>query len=174
MAAKYEALAALEALPTGDAQDAALRAAAKQWPGCLRESQLTGPSRCSERLAQALAGAAGPERPRASWREEGAAAVVLWADLHLLLGDLLSWRAASGGRGGVPDLVAFAARGTAAERWPADPALLHAIAGAQVRVRLAYAWLAAQAGMGLPALNLHLFGRTGPWDARAGDLPEVP
>jgi hypothetical protein len=173
MAAKYAALASLEALAPGKAQDVALRAAAGRWPGCLRESQLAGPARCQERHAQASAGLSGAERRRASWRDEGAAALVLWADLHPLLGDLLAWRRASSGQGGLAGLVAFAAAGPAARRWPADPALLAAVAGTRVRVRMAYAWLAAQADLGLPALNLHLFGRTGPWDTRTGDPSEI-
>ena len=46
MTEKYLALAALEVLPRGPEQDAALRRAAARWPGCLRESQLVGPTRC--------------------------------------------------------------------------------------------------------------------------------
>lgn len=166
MAEKYAALAAVEAMPPGKAQDAALRAAARRWPGCLRESQLAGPERCRQRLAQASAGRSGPLRARAHWRDEGGSALVLWADLHPLLADLVVWRQTTGGRAGVAGLVAFAA---ASGRWPDDPALLVRIGGAQVRTRMAYAWLAAQAGMELPALNWALFGRTGPWDRRAGD-----
>lgn len=174
MAAKYEALAALETLPPGPEQDAALRAAAGRWPGCLRESQLAGPSRCRERHLQASAGLRGPARPRAAWRDEGASALVLWADLHPLLADLLTWRRTTGGRGGIAGLVVFVATTPAAERWPADPALLARVGGARVRTRMAYAWLAAQAAMGLPALNWALFARTGPWDARAGDPADLP
>lgn len=174
MAAKYRALAAVEAMPAGPAQDQALRAAAERWPGCLRESQLAGPDRCRERLAQASAGASGPEQARARWREAGAAALVLWADLHPLLADLLAWRRATSGREGPAGLVAFVRATSAAARWPADPALLVRVGGPRLRVRTAYAWLAAQAGLDLARLNLELFGRTGPWDARAGDPPPVP
>lgn len=174
MAAKYAALAALEALPTGTAQDAALRAAAERWPGCLRESQLAGPARCQLRHDQAAAGLNAEERPRARWREAGAAPVALWADLHPLLADLLAWRRATAGKGGPAGLLAFVKGTPAAERWPADPALLIRVGGPQARVRMAYAWLAAQAGLHLSALNLELFGREGPWDARAGDPPPVP
>jgi hypothetical protein len=174
MAAKYAALAALEALPGGPAQDAAIRAAAESWPGCLRESQLAGPARCQLRREQASAGRIAAERPRAGWREAGAAPVVLWADLHPLLGDLLAWRRATAGKGGPAGLLAFVKGTPAAERWPAEAALLVRVGGPQARVRMAYAWLAAQAGLGLPALNLELFGREGPWDARAGDPPPVP
>ncbi len=173
MAEKYAALAALEAMPGGTTQDAALRAAAERWPGCLRESQLAGPVRCRERQSHAAAGATASERPRGAWRADGAAAMVLWADLHPLLADLLAWRR-SGGRGDPAALLA-AVRGTpAAARWPDEAALLERVGGVQVRARLAYAWLAAQAGLGLPELGGLLFGRAGHWDARAGDPPEVP
>ena len=168
MAAKYAALASLEALPPGRAQNAALRAAAARWPGCLRESQLAGPARCQERRVQAEAGSAGAPRARALWRAEGAEALVLWSDLHPLLADLLAWRGA-GGAGGPAGFTAFVKAGPAAERWPAEPALLVRVGGPRVRVRMAYAWLAAQAGIGLSGLGLRLFGRTGPWDVRAED-----
>lgn len=174
MAAKYAALAALEAMPPGPAQDAALRAAAQDWPGCLRESQLAGPARCQIRRDQALGGLSAPERPRASWLAAGAAPVVLWADLHPLLADLQVWRRATTGKGGPAGLLAFVKGTPAGSRWPADPALLIRVGGAQARVRMAYAWLAAQADLSLSALNLELFGREGPWDARAGDPPPVP
>lgn len=174
MAAKYAALAALEALPGGPAQAAAIRAAAERWPGSLRESQLAGPARCQLRKEQAAAGAAAEEQPRARWREAGAAPVALWADLHPLLGDLLAWRRATAGKDGPAGLLAFVKGTPAADRWPADLALLVRVGGPQARVRMAYAWLAAQASLGLSALNLELFGREGPWDARTGDPPPVP
>lgn len=173
MAEKYAALAALEAMPGGEPQDAALRAAAERWPGCLRESQLAGPARCRERQAQAEVGKTAPERPRGAWRDAGAAAVVLWADLHPLLGDLVAWRR-RGGRGGPADLVAAVRGAPAAARWPEDPGLLERVGGARIRPRMAYAWLAAQADLELPALNWLLFGRAGHWDARAGDPLPVP
>lgn len=175
MAAKYAALAALEALAPGPEQDAALRSAAGRWPGSLRESQLAGPERSGRRREQALAGLVGPEQPRADWRDRGAAAVVLWADLHPLLADVLAWRRQHTGRGGAADLLVFVRRlgPEAAGRWPVDPALLEAAAGAQVRARMAHAWLAAQAGLPLAALQQELFGRAGHWDARPGDPPFV-
>lgn len=174
LAAKYAALHSLEAMPPGAEQDAALRAAAERWPGCLRESQLAGPDRCRQRQAQASAGLDGPELARASWRAAGATPLVLWADLHPLLADLLAWRRATAGRDGPAGLLAFVKGTPAAERWPADLALLRRVGGPQARVRMAYAWLAAQAGLGISALNLELFGRPGPWDARTGDPPPVP
>jgi len=171
MTEKYLALAALEALPRGPEQDAALRRAAARWPGCLRESQLAGPARCQERRIWAEAGSTAGERPRADWLAEGAGALPLWADLHLLLGDLRAWRAA-GGRG---DAEAFVGRLDAERRarWP-GPGLLAAVAGPQVRARQAYLWLAAQAGLSLAALNFVLFARQGHWDARPGDPPVSP
>lgn len=167
MAEKYAALAALEALPGGPRQDAALREASRRWPGCLRESQLAGPARCAERGRWAAAGTAGPERARAAWRVEGAAALVLWSDLHGLLEDMRRWKSA-GGRGEAPEFVGWLRGHAAAERWP-DADTLAAAGGSRVRVRQAYGWLAAQAGLRLAELNLALFAREGPWDARPGD-----
>ncbi len=177
MREKYLALAALEALPRGPEQDAAIRRAAARWPGCLRESQLAGPERCRQRLAWAEAGSAAPERPRAQWLAEDAGALPLWADLHRLLADQLAWRmrGGSGGPGGPGDAAAFVrwldAEGH--ERWP-EPGLLAAVGGPQVRARQAYQWLAAQAGLSLAALNFVLFARQGHWDARPGDPPVSP
>lgn len=168
MTEKYLALAALEALPRGPEQDAALRRAAARWPGCLRESQLVGPDRCRQRRAWAEAGRAGEERPRAAWLAEGAGALPLWADLHRLLRDQLAWRA-TGGSGDAAEFVRWSA-GEGRERWP-EPGLLAAVAGPQVRARQAYQWLAAQAGLSLAALNFVLFARQGHWDARPGDPP---
>jgi hypothetical protein len=168
MTEKYLALAALEALPRGPEQDAALRRAAARWPGCLRESQLVGPDRCRQRCAQAEAGAASEARSRAQWLAEGAGALPLWADLHRLLRDQLAWRAA-GGSGEAADFVRrLDAEGR--ERWP-GPGLLTAVGGPQVRARQAYQWLAGQAGLSLAALNFVLFARQGHWDARPGDPP---
>jgi len=166
MTEKYLALAALEALPRGPEQDAAIRGAAARWPGSLRESQLAGPDRCRQRRAWAEAGRIGGERPRSSWVAEGAGALPLWADLHRLLRDQLAWRA-GGGSGDAADFVRWLA-GEGRERWP-EPGLLAAVAGPQVRARQAYQWLAGQAGMSLAALNLVLFARQGHWDARPGD-----
>lgn len=168
MAEKYAALASLEAMTTGSEQDAALRAASLRWPGCLRESQLAGPEQCAQRGRWAARGAAEPERARASWRADGAAALVLWADLHRLLGDVRRWKSA-GGRGEAAEFVAWLRADGAADRWP-DVGLLVSTGGSLVRVRLAYAWLAAQAGLQLAELNLALFARPGPWDARPGDM----
>lgn len=167
MAEKYAALAALVELPGGPGQDAALREAARRWPGSLREAQLAGPERCRERRARAELGVTEPERARSVWLAE-APALPLWADLHRLLADQLGWRGA--GRGGeVGDFVA-GLTGEARGRWPGVELLIE-VAGPQVRARQAYRWLAAQAGMSLPALNYALFGRCGPWDRRSGDLP---
>lgn len=168
MTAKYLALAALEALPRGPEQDAALRQAAARWPGCLRESQLAGPARCQERLRWAEAGGAAAGRPRGEWLAAGMGALPLWADLHQLLGDQRAWRAG----GGAGDAAAFVRGLDAAgrERWPVAE-LLTAVGGPQVRARQAYQWQAGQAGLSLAALNFVLFGRQGHWDARPGDPP---
>lgn len=169
MAEKYAALAAVVVLPPGPTQNAALRAAAQRWPGCLREAQLIGPALCSERRGQAEAAACSEARPRAQWLEEPAGAVSLWADLHLLLADQSRWRLATLGRGDVEDFLR-SMDGEARARWPAAR-LLAAVAGPEVRVRQAYRWLAAQASLPLATLNYLLLARRGPWDARPGDPP---
>ena len=169
MAEKYAALAALVVLPTGPTQNVALRAAARRWPGCLREAQLVGPALCELRCVQAETAACSEARPRAQWLVGEAAAVALWADLHLLLADQSHWRLRTLGAGDVTDFVVTLdaeARG----RWP-EAAMLAEVAGPQVRVRQAYRWLAAQASLPLADLNYLLFARRGPWDARPGDPP---
>ncbi len=96
--------------------------------------------------------------------------MVLWADLHLLLEDLLRSRGC--GVRGLTEFHRFVASGETAWRWPGDLEALEAVGGRVLRPRLAYAWLAAQAGLQLPALNFLLFGRVGHWDApRPGDPP---
>ena len=174
MREKYLALAALEALPGGREQDAAIRRAAARWPGCLRESQLAGPEHCAQRQAWAEAGSEAGERPRSAWLAAGQGALPLWADLHKLLADQLAWRM-TGASGGSRDAGAFvrALDEEGRERWP-EPGLLAAVGGPQVRARQAYQWQAAQAGLSLAALNFVLFARQGHWDARPGDPPVSP
>ena len=41
--------------------------------------------------------------------------------------------------------------------------------GPKLRVRSAYLWLAARAGLDLPSLNALLLARAGHWDRRADD-----
>jgi hypothetical protein len=43
------------------------------------------------------------------------------------------------------------------------------IVGSKLRVRSAYLWLAARAGLDLPGLNELLLARTGHWDRRDDD-----
>jgi len=169
MAEKYAALAALVALPSGPAQNAALRAAARRWPGCLREAQLVGPRLCEQRRVQAEQAAGVEARTRAQWLAGDAAAVPLWADLHLLLADQSRWRLRTLGAADVTDFVATLDE-QAQSRWPGAE-MLAEVAGPQVRVRQAYRWLAAQASLPLADLNYLLFARRGPWDARPGDPP---
>lgn len=178
MLAKYEALAELEAQDPGPLQDRLLRAASRRWPGCLRESQLVGPERCAARREGVrLALASGETSARASWRARGLAAVPLWAELHALLDDQLRWRAQLGlGPAARPReddapraFLDFARSTGASARWPTRAATLRAVAGPKVRSRQAYLWLAARAGLALPALNQILFARSGHWDQREGD-----
>ncbi len=166
MSEKYAALAELEALAPGPLQQAKLREAAARWPGCLRESQLAGPEHCGERRRWAEAACDQPLRSRGEWLATPAAAVPLWADLHELLADQVRWRT----RGDRGDVEAFlnSLPDAARIRWP-SATVLKSLAGAQVRSRQAYLWLAMQVGWSLPQLNFALFARCGPWDQRPGD-----
>ncbi len=176
MIAKYEALAALEALAPGPQQDRQIRAAARRWPGSLRESQLAGPQQCARRLASLRSVADAEASPRASWRDRGVAAVPLWAELHALLGDQLRWRTSQlqsktrrRGEDSAQQFLAFVSSTSAAKRWPSDPDELSRVAGSRVRSRQAYLWLAARAGLALPAMQRILFARSGHWERREGD-----
>lgn len=98
MAEKYGWLrqAVLEA--EGPVSAAALREAARRWPGCLRECQRVAPERYRAREQWAREGAATEDRARAAWLAEGQAAVCLWSELHRLVADVLAWRAGQGER----------------------------------------------------------------------------
>lgn len=181
---KYLALERLAALEDEVARRRALRAAARRWPAALREAELVHPDVIRRRMNWANGLPA--QLPRSQWRDMGAQAVVLWADLHELLHDQLAARRrlraarASDDTGtsdadDVPrgpaltsepfvDALVDAARA----RWP-DATRLTALCGEVVRPRQAYLWLAAQAGMTLPELNYALFDRAGHWDRRDGD-----
>lgn len=168
MVHKYAALAHLAGLPD-DQRSPALREAAKRWPGSLREAELIGPAHVAAREAAAQAGLAQPERPRADWPDTPALAVACWAALHLLLDDQLQFRAAT--PRSARDSETFArwiAGRDSASRWP-EPSRIPAILGPKLRVRSAYLWLAARAGLDLPSLNALLLARAGHWDRRAGD-----
>lgn len=173
MRAKYEALAALAELPEGPARSKALRAVAKRWPAALREAELVGPDRVTTRLEVVRRR---PEGSRAELRREAPAAVapLAWAELHELILDQLSFRANAGRRGldgeGFAAWIVARAREQPelSERWP-RPERIVELAGARLRPRAAYLWLAARAGLSLPELNYLLFARAGHWDRRAGD-----
>jgi hypothetical protein len=180
MLAKYEALASagrLAAGPRGEDYRIALIDLASRWPGALREGELIGPVRVEARRAAAEAGVLDPARARATWPGEAAQAVICWAELHGMIRDLLDFRRAPSRRGheGVGSADAFArwiaAGGTAvdrAARWP-KPERLETIVGPKLRVRSAYLWLAARAGLDLPGLNELLLARAGHWDRRDDD-----
>lgn len=170
LAAKYRALAALEAEAPGPARDRAIRQAARRWPGSLRESQLAGPAVCARRLRALRAGLCEPTRSRAAWCAHDPG-VPLWAALHPLLGDLVEWRQRAGG-GDLAALRAFVEgpeRPERAARWASLAGL--SAAGPRVRVRLAYRLLAHDAGLSQLQLSYALFARRGPWERRGGDLP---
>lgn len=168
MVDKYTVLAQLAALPEHE-RAPTLRKAASRWPGSLREGELIGPERVHTRATAAAAGLAQPERPRGRWTDEPARAVVCWATLHVLIEDQLRFRAAEPQH--ARDSEAFArwiAARDASERWP-DPARIPTLLGPKLRVRSAYLWLAARAGLDLPSLNALLLARAGHWDRRPDD-----
>jgi hypothetical protein len=166
---KYTTLAQLAVLPEHE-RGPSLRAAASRWPGSLREAELIGPERVDQRTAAARAGLADPDRPRASWTDEPALAVVCWSSLHALIDDQLRFRRVAPHE--ARDSAAFshwiAAREGASERWP-DASQLCSIVGPKLRVRSAYLYLAARAGLDLPRLNALLLARAGHWDRRPDD-----
>lgn len=169
MADKYGQLAALATQPEGDPRKNALRQVAARWPGALREAELIGPERVDARLdAAGTLVDSGARRRDAGYADLRACAVLLWAELHPLLGDLLRYRATARQRADVAGFVGWLARADTSERWP-DAARLPEVVGPKLRVRGAYLWLAARAGLSLPTLNQILFDRRGHWDARDGD-----
>ncbi len=72
---------------------AALREAARRWPGSLRECQWTAPADYRARESAVRASLEQEPRTYAQWRDHGHAAVCLWAELHALAADVLQWRA---------------------------------------------------------------------------------
>jgi hypothetical protein len=175
MVAKYAELSELAGVAE-DARKPRLRAAASRWPGSLREGELIGPTRVAERARAAALGLASPGRTRASWPETPARAVLCWAVLHPLIDDLLRYRSAAasdqaGHRAGDPGSFASWLASEAEPvrvRWP-EPEQIVALLGPKLRVRSAYLWLAAQAGLSLPSLNGLLLARAGHWDQRPED-----
>jgi hypothetical protein len=155
MAAKYAWLRAAVLEAAGSAPTAALREAARRWPGSLRECQRVAPGRYRERERWAQDGAGAPDCAHAAWLARGHAAVVLWSELHRLVGDVLAWRAAVVGLAGrrpvggdARDPASFLRDLTLRDpgrraAWP-EPAALPAAEG--VGVGLAEACLAYRAG----------------------------
>ncbi|MBK8239066.1 MAG: hypothetical protein IPK74_26375 [Deltaproteobacteria bacterium] len=142
LVAKYEGLLALIDAAAGEPVAEVARGLAARWPGALREAQLV-PRAILVRRASASSGA---PCPRAELAAAGEAAVVLWADLHRLLGDLQAMRGAGDPWRGFARL-----EGAARGRWPAavpdDPAAARAWAEVGLDARLPRAWLAAVAGL---------------------------
>lgn len=179
MLAKYEALASAGRLAAGSRGEdyrAALVDLSSRWPGALREGELIGPDRVEARRAAAEAGLLDPARARADWPGDAAQAVICWAELHGLIRDLLDFRRASSRPGhertASPDAfarwIAAADAADRAARWP-KPERIELIVGSKLRVRSAYLWLAARAGLDLPGLNELLLARSGHWDRRDED-----
>lgn len=148
-------------------REAALREAARRWPGSLREHQRVEPGRYRAREAWALRGAAGPDRARAAWLAEGQAAVCLWSELHRLTGDVLAFRARRAPGSSAPedpdellrDLTLRDPERRAA--WP-EAEVLRALGGGGVGPSVAEAWLAHRIGWDrarLRACLLDLEGR---------------
>lgn len=181
---KYDALAAAAKLaegPRGPEYRQLLVELSSRWPGGLREGELVGSERVTVRHAASVAGHAQPDQPRAPAGDQAGAhpatpalAVLCWAELHDLIRDQLEYRRAVE-RGRPVTTATFATwlaadHGTSdhARRWPA-PDRLPALVGPKLRVRAAYLWLAARAGLDLPSLNALLFARTGHWDRRPDD-----
>jgi hypothetical protein len=148
----------------GDGATAALREAARRWPGSLRECQRVAPERYRAREQWARQGAAAPDRARAAWLAEGRAAVCLWSELHRLTADVLAWRRGLAGRGA-------AGRASPAEflrsltlrdperraAWP-EPEVLSGLGSGRMSTAVAEAYLAHRAGWDSSTLRACLFG----------------
>lgn len=148
MAAKYAWLrrAVLEA--DGPASAAALREAARRWPGSLRECQRVSPERYRLREQWALEGLGEDECVYSAWEAKGRAAVCLWSELHHRTAETLAWRASASGRRVGPvaflrDLTLKDPRRRAA--WPEEAVVISLGTGA-VGAGLAEACLAVRAG----------------------------
>jgi hypothetical protein len=160
----------------GEDDRTALIELSSRWPGALREGELIGPDRVEARRLAAEAGVLDPTRARAGWAGDAAQAVICWAELHDLIRDLLDFRRASSRRehegasleGFARWLVHADTPGDRAARWP-GPERIARIVGPKLQVRSAYLWLAARAGLDLPALNELLLARAGHWDRREHD-----
>lgn len=171
MRGKYEALIGLGFAPNDEHRKPMLRAVARRWPGSLREAELVGLERVTERLEQAGLGAELAEQSGDDWRARGrpACAVWLWSNLHPLLADLLHFRRVRREPPSIPALARWIAdERSLDERWPGIERLPALIPG-KLEIRCAYLWLAARAGLELPQLNHLLFARSGHWDRRPGD-----
>lgn len=168
MVDKYAALATLAGL-FEDQRKPSLREASWRWPGSLREGELIGLEQVDARAAAAAAGLAEPDRERASWTTQPALAVICWASLHELLADQRRFRTATPREAGSSEAFArWIAAHDLAGRWP-EPERIPELVGQKLRVRSAYLWLAAHAGLDLPSLNALLLARAGHWDRRPDD-----
>jgi hypothetical protein len=165
---KYTVLAQLAKLPEHQ-RAPVLREAAARWPGSLREGELIGPERVEARAAAAVIGLAAPDRSRGSFTDEPALAVIAWASLHLLIEDQLRFRATDPTHARNSEAFSrWVAQQQLDSRWP-NPARIPELVGPKLRVRSAYLWLAARAGLALPDLNALLLARAGHWDCRPDD-----
>lgn len=172
---KYERLAEAAAL-AGQARGPEYRALlielSGRWPAALRESELIGPERVEQRRAAAHSWAEASARVAASSVERS---LRCWLELHALIRDQLDYRR---GLGPSASLEQGSATASFADWLGRDPARrprwpmverLPELVGAKLRVRAAYLWLAARAGLELAGLNALLFERAGHWDSRPDD-----
>ena len=80
----------------------------------------------------------------------------LWAHVHVMLADQLSWRRAGVG-GGINGFLAFVHRHGQVRHWPANSQPLRMHGEQRIGPRLAYAWLAVRAGLHGEHLQTLLF-----------------
>jgi len=140
--------------PAAAASAAALREAARRWPGSLREHQRVSPERYRAREQWVRQGVRGPLRAYAAWRDEGRAAICLWSELHRGTAEALAWRAAApvARRADVKAFLWDLTQRDPARRaaWPEAVVLS---ARASLGAGLAEACLAHRAGWDRPALR---------------------
>ena len=145
----------------GQSASAALREAARRWPGSLRECQRLAPERYRAREQWARDGAAAPDRARAAWLAEGRAAVCLWSELHRLTADVLAWRSGLAGRGAVGPaefLRSLTLRDPERRAaWP-EAEVLTSLGSGRMGSAVTEGWLAHRAGWDRAALRACLLG----------------
>lgn len=159
MNAKYGALTAALGERDGERKRQLLRAAACEWPGALREAQMTMPARFHQRTLAVSERVEQRARSRSYWRTHGLDDITLWFDLHDMTRDVMSFRSSPSART-VDAFSSWLAR-RACERWTGlSSDTLQILCETDFHIRGVYRCLAARAGLDYPTLVYRLFARS--------------